>query len=46
MSDGYIGINAPNRISAAFQKEDFLGSDLSTITVGSTTYTNAYESRY
>ena len=43
MSDSYIGINAPNRISAAFQKEDFLGSDLSTITVGSASYTNAYE---
>ena len=43
MTDSYIGINAPNRISAAFQKEDFLGSDLSTITVGSTSYTNAYE---
>ena len=27
----------------AFQKEDFLGSDLSTITVGSVSYTNAYE---
>ena len=43
MSDSYIGINAPNRVSAAFQKEDFLGSDLSTITVGSASYTNAYE---
>ena len=43
MTDSYIGINAPNRVSAAFQKEDFLGSDLSTITVGSTSYTNAYE---
>ena len=43
MSDSYIGINSPNRVSAAFQKEDFLGSDLSTITVGSTSYTNAYE---
>lgn len=43
MTDSYIGINAPNRISAAFQKEDFLGSDLSTITVGSASYTNAYE---
>ena len=42
MSDGYIGVSAPNRISAAFQKEDFLGSALSSITVGSTTYTNAY----
>ena len=42
MTDSYIGINAPNRISAAFQKEDFLGSDLSTITVGSVSYTNAY----
>lgn len=42
MSDSYIGINAPNRVSAAFQKEDFLGSDLSTITVGSASYTNAY----
>ena len=42
MSDSYIGINAPNRVSAAFQKEDFLGSDLSTITVGSVSYTNAY----
>ena len=42
MSDGYIGVSAPNRISAAFQKEDFLGSDLSTITVGSASYTNAY----
>ena len=43
MSESYIGINAPNRVSAAFQKEDFLGSDLSTITVGSASYTNAYE---
>jgi len=43
MSDGYIGVSAPNRISAAFQKEDFLGSDLSTITVGSASFTNAYE---
>ena len=43
MSDSYIGIQHPNRVSAAFQKEDFLGSDLSTITVGSTSYTNAYE---
>lgn len=42
MSDGYIGVSAPNRISAAFQKEDFLGSALGSITVGSTTYTNAY----
>ena len=42
MTDSYIGINTPNRVSAAFQKEDFLGSDLSTITVGSTSYTNAY----
>ena len=43
MTDSYIGINAPNRVSIAFQKEDFLGSDLSTITVGSASYTNAYE---
>mgnify|MGYP003121474755 CR=1 FL=1 len=42
MSDSYLGVSSPNRISAAFQKEDFLGSDLSTITVGSTSYTNAY----
>ena len=42
MTDSYIGINAPNRISAAFQKEDFLGSDLSTITISGTAYTNAY----
>ena len=43
MSEGYIGVSAPNRISAAFQKEDFLGSDLSTITVSGTAYTRAYE---
>ena len=43
MSESYIGVNSPNRVSAAFQKEDFLGSDLSTITVGSTSYTYAYE---
>ena len=43
MSDGYIGVSAPNRISAAFQKEDFLGSALGSITVGSTTYTHAKE---
>jgi hypothetical protein len=43
MSESYIGIQNPNRVSAAFQKEDFLGSNLSSITVGSTTYTNAYE---
>ena len=43
MSESYIGIQSPNRVSAAFQKEDFLGSNLSSITVGSTTYTNAYE---
>ena len=41
MTDSYIGINAPNRISAAFQKEDFLGSDLSTITVSGVAHTNA-----
>jgi len=43
MSESYIGVNSPNRVSAAFQKEDFLGSDLSTITVGSASYTYAYE---
>ena len=43
MSDGYIGVSAPNRISAAFQKEDFLGSALGTITVSGTAYTNAKE---
>jgi len=43
MSESYIGIQSPNRVSAAFQKEDFLGSALSTITVGSVSYTNAYE---
>jgi len=42
MSDGYIGVSAPNRISAAFQKEDFLGSNLSTITVSGVTHANAY----
>lgn len=42
MTDSYIGINAPNRVSAAFQKEDFTGSDLGNITVGSVTHTNAY----
>ena len=44
MTDGsYIGIQSPNRVSAAFQKEDFLGSNLSTITVGAASYTYAYE---
>ncbi len=43
MSDGYIGVSSPNRISAAFQKEDFLGSNLSTITVNGVAFTNAYE---
>ena len=43
MSDSYIGVSAPNRISAAFQKEDFLGSNLSTITVNGVAFTNAYE---
>ena len=43
MSDGYIGVSAPNRISAAFQKEDFLGSALSTITISGTAYTHAKE---
>jgi len=33
MTDSYIGINAPNRISAAFQKEDFAGSLLSTASI-------------
>ena len=42
MSDSYMGINTPNRVSAAFQKEDFAGSDLGNITVGSVTHTNAY----
>jgi hypothetical protein len=39
----YIGVPHLNRISPSFVKEDFLGSDLSNITVGSVTYTNAYE---
>lgn len=43
MSESYIGVQSPNRVSAAFQKEDFLGSNLSTITVGSASYTYAYE---
>jgi len=43
MTDSYIGVQSPNRVSAAFQKEDFLGSNLSTITVGSVSYTYAYE---
>ena len=43
MSESYIGVQNPNRVSAAFQKEDFLGSNLSTITVGSASYTYAYE---
>ena len=43
MSDGYIGVSIPNRISIAFQKEDFLGSALGTISVGGTTYSNAKE---
>ena len=42
MSDSYIGINTPNRISAAFQKEDFAGSDLGNITVSGVTHANAY----
>jgi len=37
-----LGINAPNRISAAFQKEDFAGSDLGNITVSGVTHANAY----
>ena len=43
MSESYIGIQNPNRVSAAFQKEDFLGSALGTISVGGTTYSNAKE---
>ena len=43
MSDNYIGVPFINQISPAFQKEDFLGSALSTITVGSNSYTYAYE---
>ena len=43
MSEGYIGVSAPNRVSAAFQKEDFSGSDLATITVSGTAYTHAKE---
>ena len=39
----YIGVPHLNRISPSFVKEDFLGSNLSNITVGSVTYTNAYE---
>ena len=37
----YIGVTNLNRISPAFQKEDFLGSDLSTITVSGVAHTNA-----
>ena len=43
MSESYIGIQNPNRVSAAFQKEDFLGSALGTITVSGVAYTHAYE---
>ena len=43
MSESYIGIQNPNRVSAAFQKEDFLGSALGNISVGGTTYSNAKE---
>jgi len=43
MSDTYIGVPFINQVSPAFQKEDLLGSDLSTITVGSVSYTYAYE---
>jgi len=42
MSDSYMGINTPNRVSAAFQKEDFAGSDLGNITVSGVTHANAY----
>lgn len=43
MSENYIGVPYINQVSPAFQKEDLLGSDLSTITVGSNSYTYAYE---
>ena len=42
MSDAYIGVSTPNRVSAAFQKEDFLGSDLGNITVSGITFAMAY----
>ena len=42
MSDAYIGVSTPNRVSAAFQKEDFLGSDLGNITVSGITFARAY----
>jgi len=37
----YIGVPHLNKVSPAFLKEDFLGSDLSTITVSGVAHTNA-----
>ena len=39
--DSYIGVPFINEISPSFPKEDFTGSDFGSITVGSTTHTNA-----
>ena len=41
--DSYIGVPFINEVSASFPKEDFTGSDFGSITVGSTTHTNAVE---
>ena len=43
MSDNYIGVPFVNQVSPAFQKEDFAGSNLGTLTVGGISYTNSYE---
>lgn len=43
MSDAYIGVPFINQVSPQFPKEDFLGSDFGSVTVGSTTYSNAVE---
>ena len=43
MSDAYIGVPFINQVSPAFQKEDFTGASLSTISVGAANYTYSYE---
>jgi len=43
MSDAYIGVPFINEVSPRNPKEDFSGSDFGSVTVGSTTYSDAVE---
>jgi hypothetical protein len=43
MSEAYIGVPFINQVSTTFPKEDFVGSNFGSITVGSTTYSYAVE---